>query len=271
MNDNIDTALVQQQQQQQPQQTQPLKQSKRINCSLDFLASIAQQTKLSDGEFPENFGPRVTEVNSAGTNLVPQHTPMDGAEAFANSGTMVSFNPDLAQMHAAAAAKFAEAAEMHASAALMMSGFANKDLTLKKSPNVSQVCGDNHLGEDFVSRGRRLQQNYAYRRRLEENGIHPIKRMDNRFGCSKCNIVFDKEMFIWRHGVKHLGLKPFQCVHCLSTFNRADSLQRHVRHFHVEGNQSKQESSESEASSPVPSHHLLPIASAPHRGADAHN
>lgn len=84
-------------------------------------------------------------------------------------------------------------------------------------------------------RRKRLNQNHMYRQLLREKGIYPIRSGASEYQCSRCREVFPKEMFMWRHGVKHLNHKPFKCDICDAPFNRSDSLGRHVRHFHRGG------------------------------------
>lgn len=71
-----------------------------------------------------------------------------------------------------------------------------------------------------------------YRDALIKNGIHPIKISYKQYKCVICSELFDKEVLVWRHGAKHLTKKPFACNVCSKAFNRMDSLQRHIRHYH---------------------------------------
>ncbi|CAH1778442.1 unnamed protein product, partial [Owenia fusiformis] len=46
--------------------------------------------------------------------------------------------------------------------------------------------------------------------------------------CEICKSRLDSETDILRHGLKHKGVKPFQCKHCYRVFQSATGLQLHM-------------------------------------------
>lgn len=110
----------------------------------------------------------------------------------------------------------------------------NTSLSLDTQKSKVLQCYNGREGP--YQRRKRLNQNYKYRETLMAQGIYPLHQADSTYVCSLCGESFRKEMFMWRHGVKHLNSKPFKCEVCDSTFNRSDTLARHVRCFHESHN-----------------------------------
>lgn len=110
----------------------------------------------------------------------------------------------------------------------------NTSLSLDTQKSKVFQCYNGREGP--YQRRKRLNQNYKYRETLMAQGIYPLHQADSTYACSLCGESFRKEMFMWRHGVKHLNSKPFKCEVCDSTFNRSDTLARHVRCFHESHN-----------------------------------
>lgn len=74
-----------------------------------------------------------------------------------------------------------------------------------------------------------LRQNRDYQQKLSLQGFKIIDTDDGFKQCSLCNKKYSKEMFVWRHSMKHVSEKPFHCDVCDQRFTRSDTLQRHIR------------------------------------------
>lgn len=55
------------------------------------------------------------------------------------------------------------------------------------------------------------------------------QKVEEKFACSYCNLVFSRNHDLIRHRKIHAGVKPFKCGRCGKAFGRKDSASRHSR------------------------------------------